>query len=94
MSVHRIFNPHLEDGSGRFHGRVQPRYHHKRVTLWKRSCASCGWHRVRHDRTSRRGHWRFEVGAPASGRFWWRASTPASARYTRSFSVVFTTQLR
>ncbi len=94
VSVNRLLNPRLRDGSGRFHGRVQPKYRHEVVFLDKRSCGSCSWRRVDSDRTGDRGGWRFRVRAPRSGRWWWRASTPASVRYVRSISGVFTTELR
>ena len=93
VSVHRIFNARLRDGTGRFHGRVQPKYGNKVIYLDKRSCATCGWHRVRSDRTGDQGGWSFRVRAPRSGRWWWRAWVPASRAYTRSFSAVFTTEL-
>ncbi|MGH3506087.1 MAG: hypothetical protein ACRDO2_02650 [Nocardioidaceae bacterium] len=91
-AVHRIFNARLRDGTGRFRGRVQPNYGNKVIYLEKRSCANCGWHRVRSKRTSDRGYWRFKVGAPSSGRWWWRASVPGSTAYIHSISGVFTTQ--
>jgi hypothetical protein len=94
VSVHRTFGPRLEDGTGRFHGRVRPRYGNKVIHLDKRRCAGCGWDRVRTKRTDGAGHWRFKVGAPDSGRWWWRVSVPGSRSYIRSYSAVFTTEQR
>lgn len=93
VSVYRIFNAKLRDGSGRFHGKVQPRYRNKVIRLEKRRCASCGWDVVRSKRTGDYGRWRFNVGAPRSGRWWWRVSTPGSTKFIRSHSGVFTTEL-
>jgi hypothetical protein len=93
VSVHRIFNARLRDGTGRFRGRVQPNYGNRVIYLEKRSCASCGWHKVRSNKTGDRGYWRFKVGAPSSGRWWWRVSVPGSTLYIRSISGVFTTEL-
>lgn len=92
--VHRKFNARLEDGTGRFHGRVIPNYAHRRIFLDRRECASCGWDRVRSARTGDRGRWSFKVGTPTPGKTWWRVSTPASTKFIRSYSSVFTTERR
>jgi hypothetical protein len=92
--VHRTFQSRLKDGSGRFHGRVRPRYGNRVIFLEKRWCADCGWDRVRAKRTGDLGRWRFKVGAPSSGRWWWRVSVPGSRLYIRSHSGVFTTERR
>ena len=94
LFVFRHFDANLEDGSGRFHGRVTPDYSHRRVHLQKRSCARCGWHGVKSEKTGRRGHYSFKVGAPRHGRWFWRVSTAATTKYIRSYSGVFTTRLR
>jgi hypothetical protein len=91
VSVYRHFDAQLEDGSGRFHGRVTPGYGHKRIFLEKRTCANCGWDRVRAAKTGKKGTYSFQVGAPADGRWWWRVSTPATERFITSYSSVFTT---
>jgi hypothetical protein len=93
VSVHRRFNARLRDGSGAFHGRVRPNYHNKVIHLEKRRCAQCRWDEVRAKRTGERGGWRFDVGAPRSGRWWWRVTVPGSTAYIRSSSAVFTTKL-
>ncbi len=90
--VYRHFHASLEDGTGRFHGRVSPDYGSRRVNLQKRSCAACGWHRVQSSQTGDRGGYSFTVGAPRNGRSFWRVSTPASTKYIRSSSGVFTTR--
>lgn len=92
VAVHRIFNAKLRDGTGRFRGRVQPNYGNKIIYLEKRPCSTCSWHRVRSNRTGSLGYWRFKVGAPRSGRWWWRVSVPGSTAYIRSISGVFTTE--
>jgi hypothetical protein len=91
--VHRRITAKLEDRSGRFHGRVSPRYGNRVVWLDKRSCASCGWRHVRSDRAGRRGGFSFNVNAPRKGRYFWRVSVPATRLFTRSYSGVFTTKL-
>lgn len=92
--VHRNFGARLRDGSGRFHGRVRPHYAHKVIHLEKRWCGSCGWDRIRSKRTGDLGRFRFKVGAPNTGRWWWRVSVPGSRLYIRSISGVFTTEKR
>ncbi len=92
VSVYRTFSASLEDGSGRFHGRVSPHYAHKAISLDKRSCATCGWRRVSTARTGDKGVWSFKVGAPRHGRSFWRVATPASSKFVKSYSGVFTTQ--
>lgn len=90
--VYRHFHASLEDGTGRFHGRVSPDYGSRRIDVQKRSCAACGWHRVQTTQTGDRGGYSFTVGAPRNGRWFWRVSTPASTKYIRSYSGVFTTE--
>ncbi len=92
--AHRNLPAQLEDGSGRFHGRVSPNWAHRTVFLEKRKCASCGWHRKRSTQTGRHGSFRFNVPAPRHGRWWWRASVPATTTFIWSYSGVFTTRLR
>jgi len=91
VSVYRHFEAQLEDVSGRFHGRVVPRFAHDRIFLEKRPCADCGWHRARSKVTGKHGRVSFTVGAPTSGRFWWRLRAPADARFITSYSPVFST---
>ncbi len=94
VAVHRNFNPRMEDGTGHFHGKMGPRYAHRLVALEKRACATCGWRKVSTDRTGDYSRWSFKVGAPRDGRWWWRVSTPSSTRYIRSFSGIYTTEVR
>jgi len=93
LLVHRDMRARLEDISGNFHGTVRPHWAHRVIYLEKRSCATCSWHRARSTYTGDRGHFRFYVPAPRSGRWWWRASVPPKTRFIRSFTGVFTTQL-
>jgi 5-hydroxyisourate hydrolase-like protein (transthyretin family) len=83
----------IQDVTGDFHGLVMPNWKHRRVYLEKRSCAQCGWHKVRRTRTNGDARFHFHVTAPNSGRWWWRATVPASTRFIWSYSPVFTTTL-
>lgn len=93
VSVYRHFGARLEDRTGSFHGRVTPHYAHRTISLGKRKCGTCSWTQVRSHRTGDRGKFRFTVGAPRHGRWFWRVSTPATKKFIRSYSGVFTTQL-
>ncbi|MEP6664955.1 MAG: hypothetical protein ABJA81_00790 [Nocardioidaceae bacterium] len=92
--AHRNIPAQLENGTGRFHGRVSPNWAHRRIFLEKRPCASCGWHRARRSQTGDRGRFRFSVPAPHQGRWWWRASAPSTTSFIWSYSGVYTTTLR
>lgn len=91
--VYRPVSSQLADPSGVFSGRVTPRYAHRKVTLERRTCGSCSWQPLRSRTTGDYGRFRFEVGAPSAGRWFWRVSVPASTRFMRSYSGVYTTQL-
>lgn len=91
--VHRRITAKLEDSSGRFQGRVTPRYGNRVVSLDKRACASCGWRHVRSHRAGSKGGFSFDVNAPRKGRYFWRVSVRATRLFTRSYSGVFTTKL-
>jgi hypothetical protein len=93
-SVHRNVTAKINHRKARLHGRVTPKYGHRAIFLDRRSCATCGWHRVRSQRTGARGTFSFHVGAPRHGRYFWRTSTPPSTRFIASHSGVFTTRLR
>ena len=92
VSVYRRITSSVEDGSGRFHGRVTPAYGGKQVALQKRTCASCGWRTVRTQSASRRGSFSFTTDAPAHGRFYFRVSAPASTAFITSYSGVYSTR--
>jgi hypothetical protein len=92
-SVHRNVTAKINRHTDRLHGRVTPRYGHRAIFLDRRSCAGCGWHRVRSQRTGAHGTFSFHVGAPRHGRYFWRTSTPPSRRFITSHSGVFTTRL-
>lgn len=91
--VYRKIDAKLADGTGHFHGRVRPDYRHRVVHLDKRKCLSCPWRQVRTHHTNRRGHFSFYVRAPRHGVWRWRVATPATKRFIRSYSGVFTTRL-
>jgi hypothetical protein len=72
-------------------GHVVPKYAHKNVKLQKRDCTGCSWHTIRHQRTTSRSHFSFDIGAPRSGSWYFRVKTAASTRFTVSYSATFRT---
>jgi hypothetical protein len=72
-------------------GHVVPRYAHRNVKLQKRDCAGCSWHTIRHQKTTSRSHFSFDVGAPRSGSWYFRVKTAASTRFAVSYSATFRT---
>jgi hypothetical protein len=94
VDVFRKFSSQLENGSGRFHGKIKPHYSHHTVYLDRRRCGGCNWHRAKSGRTSGHSSFSFATTAPRHGKYYWRVSTPATTKYIRSYSSVFTTQLR
>jgi hypothetical protein len=94
IRVHRVFSRVGIGPAGSFHGVLSPRYVNRLVYIDKRPCATCGWRSVGADRTDAYSRFSFRVGAPASGRWWWRARVPAPTTYITSYSSVWTTELR
>jgi hypothetical protein len=72
-------------------GHVVPRYRHHKVKLQKRDCRRCAWHTIRHQRTTSRSHFSFDVGAPRSGSWYFRVKTARSTRFAVSYSATFRT---
>lgn len=72
-------------------GHVIPKYAHKNVKLQKRDCTGCSWHTIRHQRTTSRSHFSFDIGAPRSGSWYFRVKTAASTRFAVSYSATFRT---
>jgi hypothetical protein len=68
------------------HGR--PLYAGRRASLQAKSCRGCSWHRSQIKRTNDRAVVIFPVGAPATGRRFYRALIPATTKYRVSYSNV------
>jgi len=61
------------------------------VTQQKRTCKSCIWRVVKRERTDRNTRYRFRVGAPREGRWYYRVAVPETKKYRKSFSDVYYT---
>jgi hypothetical protein len=81
----------VSDTRLRFMGHVRPAYRHGRVVLQKRDCRGCSWRSVRSGTTGARSHFRFPVGAPQVGSWYYRALVPGSTRFAVSRSATFRT---
>jgi hypothetical protein len=59
--------------------------------LQKRNCAKCGWHIVSRRKTNDDGRVMYPLGAPATGRWYYRMGTPETDRFATSYSQKFYT---
>lgn len=92
VNAYRKIKSTIEDGSGRFHGKLSPRYANKRVHLEKRTCAACGFEQVRSQKTNGKSKFSFKVNAPNNGQWWWRVTTAPTTQFIESSSAVFSTR--
>jgi hypothetical protein len=66
-------------------------YPNRATFLQKRNCAACGWHVVSRRRTSDVGRVMYPLGAPLTGRWYYRMGTPETPRFAASYSQTFYT---
>lgn len=76
---------------GKVFGARERPYARRNVELQKRTCKSCIWRVVKRDRTDRNTRYRFRVGAPREGRWYYRVAVPETKKYRKSFSDVYYT---
>ena len=62
--------------------------------LQKKDCRSCNWHQVDRKQTSRFGRVAYPVGAPSSGKWFYRVGTPKRAHFAVSYGQTFYTYQR
>jgi hypothetical protein len=94
VSVHRRVPTRLrrpQPDNLKLAGHVEPAWRHNQVRLVKRGCKSCNWHVVRRQRTSGTSHFRFSLGAPRSGSWYYRVQVPGTYRYASSVSATYRT---
>jgi hypothetical protein len=65
-----------------------PVYANRRVAMQAKSCRGCTWHPYASQLTNDRAVTTFPVGAPVTGKRFYRARVPASTRYRVSYSNV------
>jgi hypothetical protein len=66
-------------------------YPHRHTFLDKKRCATCVWRIVARKNTSRYGRVFYPVGAPLTGRWYFRVGTPETPRFATSYSPKFYT---
>jgi len=74
-----------------FGSRERP-YDNRITRLQKKTCRSCDWQAVRSERTNDRARFRYGVGAPRRGKWFFRAVVPPTREYRRSYSRVWYTK--
>lgn len=76
-----------------FKGKVkgEPKYSRKVVKIQRRIGKHGSWKPYAKTRTDRQGYWKHGVGAPRNGKWFFRAMTPKTGQYGRSFSAVWYT---
>lgn len=94
VSATRLFHASIKAGKpyATLSGQMSPAYAHGTVFLEMRTCTTCVWHRVRSKVTDSLSKWMFLVGAPPSGRYYWRVSTNSALKFIQSDSPEFYTQ--
>ncbi len=66
-------------------------YPKKATFLQRKLCKGCAWHTVDKKRTSSHGRVAYPVGAPSTGRWYYRVGTPKNAHFARSYSATYYT---
>jgi hypothetical protein len=59
--------------------------------LQKKKCKSCTWHQVAKKKTTEHGRVFYKVGAPRTGRWYFRVGTPERKHFRTSYSDTFYT---
>jgi hypothetical protein len=93
---HRTINAKIDQKGPRkliFKGKVtgKPVYAKKVVKIERRIGKHGKWKSYAKTHTTKTGGWRHQVGAPRSGRWYFRATTPATNSYAKSHSDVWYT---
>jgi len=76
---------------GKVFGSREPTYRDKVTYLQRKTCKSCNWRRQETNRTDRNARFRYRVGAPRTGSWYYRVVVPESREYRKSFSPVYRT---
>jgi hypothetical protein len=76
-----------------FKGKVtgEPKYSKKVVKIERRIGKGGNWKQYAKVKSTKQGGWRHQVGAPRNGRWYFRAMTPKTNSYAKSYSEVWYT---
>ncbi len=85
----RIVN--VTDTQLQLRAHVKGDYDRKITHLMKKNCAKCDFKQVAKKRTDSTGHVRYNVGAPRTGRWYYKVRTPETRRFRTSYSATFYT---
>lgn len=80
----------LPSGTLSFRAQVQ-NYPNGYIALMKKNCLTCDWYRDRLRRTTAYGRIFLPVGAPPSGRWYWRYRTPETPTHALTYSSTWYT---
>jgi hypothetical protein len=72
-------------------GNVNPGWGGKVIKMQRKTCKSCPWKVYDKQRTGDNGSWKFRVGAPRNGFWYFRAQVAGTSDYLKSRSGVFRT---
>lgn len=87
MRVARRLNDEIRSSTLTLRGKVAPRYARKNVIIERKTCQKgCKWQRWATVKTNRKSRWSKKLAAPSSGTWYWRAYTPKSTKFIKSYS--------
>lgn len=85
----RIVN--ITDTKLQLRAHVKGEYANKPTHLLRKTCKRCEFRQVAKKRTDATGHVRYRVGAPNTGRWYYKVRTPGTKLFRASFSPTFYT---
>jgi hypothetical protein len=94
VSVHRRLPSRLRQITAsrlRLVGHVVPTWSGRRVRLFQRRCRHCAWRAVQSEVTSSRSRFRFGVGAPRSGYWYFQVRVHGTTAFAPSASATYRT---
>lgn len=74
------------------YGKVTPSYTGKRMTVQRKTCATCTYKAVRTIKVKAGSKYKTTLTAPANGRWWWRLVTRADKKFVASSSATIVTR--
>lgn len=87
LRVARNLNDSIRQTRLVLRGKVAPRYARKNVVIQRKTCQKgCAWKRWGVAKTNGKSRWSKRLPAPTSGTWYWRAYTPKSTKFIKSFS--------
>lgn len=66
-------------------------YRNAATFLQKKTCKSCTWHKIAFKKTSQYGRVFYPIGAPRTGRWYFRVGTPERPKFRESYGPTYYT---